>query len=105
MPEIILDTFDPDILIKKIVTFLKSKHINEISLNYFSLEIDDEIKKTISIDQLQDKWVDLYEADEGHIYFNVESISCSFEYDNSNMVIKFPEKFKEEMETFNQNLL
>jgi hypothetical protein len=105
MPEIILDTFDPDILIKKIVAFLKSKDIIEVNVQYFSLEIDDEIKETISVDQLQDKWVDLYEADEGHICINVISVSCSFEYDTSNMMMKFPEKFKEEMETFNQNLL
>lgn len=104
MPEIHIDTFDIDILIDRIIDFLKKKKVNQIVLNYFSLDDKKgEIKEIVKIDKLKEKVIKLYDADD--CQFSFEIISCNFSYGWSEFVIKFPEEFKNDLKVFEKDLL
>ena len=105
MLEINLDTYDIEILFDRIIDLLKKKNVDQITLNYFSLEVDDEISEIVNVNKLKEKIVEIYEADEGHFHFKVDLLSCNFDYDGGNFVIKYPEKLKEEMKIFDGDLL
>jgi hypothetical protein len=93
-----IDTFEIGLIMDKIINFLQQQKVEEVELKYFSLEVDDEIKELVSVDKLKEKAIDLYERDEGHFYFEVDS--NRFEYDGSEFMINSTE-FEKEIKNIN----
>lgn len=95
MPQIKLDTFEIDDLLDVVLKLLKEKSVETVEFEYFSLAIDDVMQENISIDDLKERFVERYDAEEGYVEFRSKDISCSF--DGCEIEITYLEAAQEEI--------
>jgi hypothetical protein len=90
MEELHIDTFEMEEIANEVVKFLKNKNVKSIKLNYFDLEVDDEINKMVPIEELYEEMMELYDVHEEYFYFTEEGIQ--FECSDSEWVFKSKDK-------------
>jgi hypothetical protein len=83
---------------------LHTQSVDEVRIHYFVEGAEDLLSKHVGVQFLKTEIVELYRVDEGHFNFEVDEVSCKFEFDGSDFYLTYPQKFEKEFAVFDEEL-